>query len=363
MQTVSSVLRGVRRVVNQVSIPALEFGAKGFTGTILRKISAARGSKIDNPPIDQWRYPGSSPESYNPTEAVRVLSFLRANAEKIDRSAALFEDQESRDLYADLWAYRALGPAHVRLPKANPEYMIKFAEAERSRVGDSPFQFPPFPLHRFAGPAGTVDCWLGNVVAALEEQYWFSRNGVSIAPRKGDTVIDGGACFGDTSLLFAEAVGPSGHVHSFEPLASQIEIFSHNLGANQDLAARITHHPFALDNKSGKQLFFSQGAGARSDDAGERVETRTIDDLRFEHVDYIKLDIEGAETACLEGARETIRRCRPKLAISAYHSMDDLASLPSLIHDIDPAYRLYLDHHTIHSEETVLYAIHPEGSA
>jgi hypothetical protein len=46
--------------------------------------------------------------------------------------------------------------------------------------------------------------------------------------------------------------------------------------------------------------------------------------------------------------------------VSIYHSMEDMVALPLLVHEIEPGYRLYLDHHTIHSEETVLYAIRPE---
>lgn len=69
------------------------------------------------------------------------------------------------------------------------------------------------------------------------------------------------------------------------------------------------------------------------------------------------MDVEGAESAALRGSADTIRRYRPKLAISAYHSLADLTGLAPLIASIQPDYRFYLDHHTTHAEETVLYAI------
>jgi hypothetical protein len=38
------------------------------------------------------------------------------------------------------------------------------------------------------------------------------------------------------------------------------------------------------------------------------------------------------------------------------HRLEDLFALPERIASIEPEYRFWLDHHTIHQEETVLYA-------
>jgi hypothetical protein len=74
-------------------------------------------------------------------------------------------------------------------------------------------------------------------------------------------------------------------------------------------------------------------------------------------VDVIKMDIEGAETAALEGASEVIDRCRPKLAICLYHTPSDLWTIPNQVRRQYPFYRLFLGHHSLHLEETVMYAI------
>ena len=68
------------------------------------------------------------------------------------------------------------------------------------------------------------------------------------------------------------------------------------------------------------------------------------------------MDVEGAETGTLLGGMETIKRCKPTLAISIYHSLDDMVSIAPLIHEIEPTYQFYLGHHTMHAEETILYA-------
>ena len=73
-------------------------------------------------------------------------------------------------------------------------------------------------------------------------------------------------------------------------------------------------------------------------------------------VDFIKMDIEGSELAALRGAEETIRRWRPKLAISLYHRYEDFITIPAWIDALGLGYRFFLDHYSIHAEETVLYA-------
>ena len=60
------------------------------------------------------------------------------------------------------------------------------------------------------------------------------------------------------------------------------------------------------------------------------------------HIDYIKYDVEGAETEALLGSRRIIERDTPALLVSAYHRSADLFRLPLLVHDLNPDYKLYL---------------------
>ncbi|MBC7511992.1 MAG: FkbM family methyltransferase, partial [Ferruginibacter sp.] len=88
--------------------------------------------------------------------------------------------------------------------------------------------------------------------------------------------------------------------------------------------------------------------------------TVSIDDFvrlnKIEKVDFIKMDIEGAEPLALKGSIETIKRFRPKLAIATYHSMKDFVNIPDWILHLDLGYEIYIDHFTIHSEETICFA-------
>lgn len=108
-------------------------------------------------------------------------------------------------------------------------------------------------------------------------------------------------------------------------------------------------------------LCFSDQAGRQSRVAAQGRETamRALDSvLGGAPCTYLKLDVEGAEREALAGAAQTIRRCRPKLDIAAYHRSADFFELPLLVHALDPAYRLYLRHHPyVPAWDTILYAI------
>jgi FkbM family methyltransferase len=75
---------------------------------------------------------------------------------------------------------------------------------------------------------------------------------------------------------------------------------------------------------------------------GHKVPLTTIDKLVLElnlpSVDFIKMDIEGAEMQALEGARETVHRFHPRMAISTEHRPTDPDRIPELIRTLWPEY-------------------------
>ncbi len=58
----------------------------------------------------------------------------------------------------------------------------------------------------------------------------------------------------------------------------------------------------------------------------------------------------------LVGARKTIQKYKPKLAISVYHKPEDILELPQYILDLVPDYKIALRHYSSIQEETILYA-------
>jgi FkbM family methyltransferase len=73
-----------------------------------------------------------------------------------------------------------------------------------------------------------------------------------------------------------------------------------------------------------------------------RVPLVTIDEivaeLKLPRVDFIKMDIEGAEKPALQGARRTIRQFKPRMSLSAEHLEDDSTAIPALVQSIEPGY-------------------------
>ena len=68
--------------------------------------------------------------------------------------------------------------------------------------------------------------------------------------------------------------------------------------------------------------------------------------------------MEGSEARALDGARQTIRRDRPKLYLCAYHRNEDLFALPLQLESISPGYRIFLRHHPyVPAWETNFYCL------
>ncbi len=88
------------------------------------------------------------------------------------------------------------------------------------------------------------------------------------------------------------------------------------------------------------------------------IETTSIDEiLKGGEATYIKMDIEGAEYEALLGAEKTIKKYKPKLAISIYHKRCDIWEIPKLLLSYNLDYRFYLRTYSFSGNDTVLYAL------
>lgn len=288
----------------------------------------------------------------------------------------LFKDEASRELFRQLVLYRMLGHIHVCI-KEGASWSTEVAFLENAKKYDA----GPSSLN-ISGLFGSLrhhenipvpnsdpiklDCWAANIAyTALKRQYFFERDGVVISPARDDVVMDAGACFGDTAIYFAASVGAGGHVYAFDPLPNHVEVVEFNVRQNK-LEDRITVVQSAVGETvvapSGKKIVVSEAAPGFSMLSGDfGLPVVTLDafaEMRsLTKLDFIKMDVEGFEMPALIGARRVIEKFRPKLAISLYHKPLDLIEIPMWIAKNFPFYDLYLDHYTIHQEESVLYAV------
>ncbi len=140
-------------------------------------------------------------------------------------------------------------------------------------------------------------------------------------------VIDAGANIGNHSLFFAGVMGAE-KVYSFEPQREIFRILQRNIELN-DLH-QITPVNAALGAESGHaelDSFHAANIGkttfARKDAGGYAM--TTIDALNLERVDFIKMDVEGAHLAALEGAKQTLARCKPVLWVELRQKFGEFA--------------------------------------
>ncbi|MFG6687619.1 FkbM family methyltransferase [Mariniflexile sp. HNIBRBA6329] len=279
-----------------------------------------------------------------------------------------------KKLLVSLIAYRVLGYKKVKLSRNNPEYWdaIKTATSLANSEDTIDPHFMHFILKKMDLKSIGLDISFyytekGLATTFIMEQYAYKLNDKSIvAAESGDTVLDIGACWGDTALYFAYKVGENGKVYSFEFIPDNLKLFNRNISLNPHFSSKIDLVPNPVSNNSGDLIYFKDhGPGSKVEFEFFEGHTGTastisIDDFvkshRLEKVDFIKMDIEGAEPLALEGAIETIKRFKPKLAIAIYHSMSDFVTIPNWILNLNLDYEIFIGHYTIHAEETICFA-------
>ena len=179
----------------------------------------------------------------------------------------------------------------------------------------------------------------------------------------GEGIVDAGAYTGDTINNFYKFFPDAkGEYYCFEAVKTIYD----QLCMNIDYGRRGNIFPFnyAVWDKEGELRFdvaaYGNGEGSRESSLGkERVKCSTLDKLLGDkEVDFIKMDIEGAERNALCGGANLIKKNRPVLAICIYHKPEDFYDIPLSIEDMVPdEYTYYVRQYRYGQSETVLYAM------
>lgn len=144
--------------------------------------------------------------------------------------------------------------------------------------------------------------------------------------RPGWTAVDIGAHIGYVSLLLAKCVGPSGRVFAFEPLPENVVVLRENVALNGYQNIRV--ESMAVADISGTAELYDGPTTSQATihAAGEGipriVQTCSLDDyLRlqgFPKVDFVKVDVEGAEGLVIAGMKAVLARSQPILLIELH---------------------------------------------
>lgn len=142
--------------------------------------------------------------------------------------------------------------------------------------------------------------------------------------KPGDIAVDIGANIGYFTLLFAQCVGSSGHVHAFEPVPALSSKLAENIRLNH--LGQVTSHICALSDRKGTARFFSgpkdnTGLSSlrepRQASGSFEVELARLDDVvtTGSRIALVKIDVEGAELQVLRGMERILRDSRPNLLL------------------------------------------------
>lgn len=195
-----------------------------------------------------------------------------------------------------------------------------------------------------------------------EHQYF----GNPIVKKAGKKFVDCGAFQGDTLTDFLKQTDPGEtyQYYAFEADRENCEILKKICEEKKlDWVKPIN---LGVWDKKG-QLYFQSGqttgevSGKVIEDGeaqGNAIQVDSLDAVLGQtKIDFIKMDIEGAELRALQGARGCIERNVPTLAISAYHELNHLWNVPLLIKELNKNYHIYFGHHMWNMADTVCYGL------
>jgi FkbM family methyltransferase len=300
------------------------------------------------------------------------VEWLEQNSELLWGTRSLLVDDLSKLLFDQSLVLRLTSHAQFYFPRIDYDDMCEITHEENFASSELPTSYLGLPLKVYdvrltekleAPPVKIVTTTAQMHLLNSYRQYLVRRNSIDLSPVAGDVVIDCGACIGEVSLLFAGLVGTTGEVHLFDPVPLHTR-FCHLQGSLNPILKHVLRvNTLAVSDRT-HSISGAVIDSNKIDPGGLKIDSFssvTLDDYVAENkltrIDFIKMDIEGAEMNALAGAASVIRRFKPRLAISAYHKPDDLWKIADKIRSLNSNYQLYFGHHSPVQWESVIYAV------
>lgn len=248
----------------------------------------------------------------------------------------------------DVW-FAALSRGHCFVPKGEHRSLVE----SLTLLGEEEVQGHPFQQYRTA----LGDFWIAEAdgresLAWLiweinDDQTYLGHEG---AIRPGDVVIDAGAHIGVFSRWALKR--GAARIIAIEPSPDNITCLERNLAPeiaegkvtivragvwNEESQLTLSLH----SHVTAKPTLFDTADTTHSITVPVRPLDHMLEELGVDRVDFIKMDIEGAERQALAGAAKTIERFRPRMAICTYHMEDDPVVIPETVLGLHSGYRIH----------------------
>lgn len=159
-----------------------------------------------------------------------------------------------------------------------------------------------------------------------------------------EVFVDLGAYTGDTTLDYINTYGIDSYkkIYCYEITPNIFAILKNNLVKFPNIVFKRN----AVGDKSKDVYINSSDADASAntvcDEGNAKVHMVTLDEDIKETITTLKMDIEGFEQQAILGAKNHIKKDKPKLLLSVYHNNEDLWKIPRMIEEICPGYKFYL---------------------
>lgn len=192
-----------------------------------------------------------------------------------------------------------------------------------------------------------------------KDQY-FVKNIISLS--NAEVFVDCGAFTGDSIRRFLKAckntykkiVAIEASPKTF--LQLQMNDFANCVYLNMGVWNKKETLCFSSESKETDHLLSSHVSSKKMNTI--QIPVEALDQIpSCSDMTFLKMDIEGAELNALKGAEATIRKQLPVLAISIYHSDQDLLDIPCWIMSLGLNYKYYIRHHGFASIDVVFYAV------
>lgn len=246
--------------------------------------------------------------------------FYQAHLDEIHAARALFADEESRRVYDGILSYKLTGRMDtLRATESEPAHAYR--EILRAE--------------RFA-TAADLGAYNGDSIRDLRQYAPALSKVIAMEPDRRN--------FRKLSE-YATALREAGDILTVHPV--QAGAWSHTatltFHGSGNRNAGLTDSPAEAQGNILPSTADNPYFGKTAEVPVTALDTAAADILGADtRLDYIKYDVEGAETEALLGSREIIQRDAPALLVSVYHRNTDLFRLPLLVRELNPAYKLYL---------------------